>query len=106
MNAYISVFEQEMGMRIMPYNKTLELIHKFIKAGLTPEEYRQSIREQKASGYTITRMESTENYALNFKKPKTGKQKSARTTRLRRDGDGRKLEEVYENGELVGIHYV
>lgn len=105
-NAYISVFEQEMGMRIMPYNKTLELIHKFINAGLTPEEYRHSIREQKASGYTITRMESTENYALNFKKPKIGKQKTVRTTRLRRDGDGRKLEEVYENGELVGIHYV
>lgn len=70
MNAYISVFEQEMGKRIMPYSKVLELANKFKSAGLTPEEYRQAIREQKANGYTITRMESTENYALNFKKPK------------------------------------
>jgi len=70
MNAYIKVFEQEMGKRIMPYSKVLELSNKFKLAGLTPEEYRQAIREQKANGYTITRMESTENYALNFKKPK------------------------------------
>jgi hypothetical protein len=69
-NKYLQVFQQELGKPIMAYAIDLEIIKKFIAAGLTPEEYRQAIREQKKTKYTVSTIKSTENFALNFKKPK------------------------------------
>ena len=69
-NNYLQVFQQELGKPIMAYAIDLEIIKKFIAAGLTPEEYRQAIREQKKTKYTVSTIKSTENFALNFKKPK------------------------------------
>jgi flagellar biosynthesis chaperone FliJ len=72
-NAFIRVFEQEMGKVVVPYSRIYELIKEFIAAGLSPEEYRKAIREQKAKGYTISTMESTRTFGLNFNKAKNKK---------------------------------
>ena len=69
-NNYLQIFQQELGKPITAYAIDLEIIKKFIAAGLTPEEYRQAIREQKKTKYTVSTIKSTENFALNFKKPK------------------------------------
>lgn len=82
--AVVRTFEQETGKVVLLYPRMYEAVQKIIASGISMDDYASAIREQKAKGYTISGIESTVNFAVNYRKPKP-KPKRALNDRLKLD---------------------
>ena len=63
-NEFAKVWEKEMGSMVSNAFQFLQMVDEFIKVGVTPEIYRQAIREQKKSEYPVKSPTSVQTWAI------------------------------------------
>lgn len=77
------VWESETGKLVTAMQSFFEMVNEFERVGVTPEIYRQAIREQKRSNYAVNNPTSVKSWAIDMvKDKKAGKAKPGLTDEL------------------------